>query len=576
MTSIFGCLCLLACSFGPSPDEVAPEPRNLTILAMNDWHGALYEAIDPEQEGWAYGGLPWFVASIDHLKKQHQHVMLVDGGDAFQGTWPINSSQGSGSVDVFSLLGVSAASVGNHEFDYGPSPLHQHPLRGALRYAAQKAPFPWLAANIYMKTASGETGERWTPEGITPWALVEQDGFRVAIIGLSTQETPTTTRSTYVQDLVFTDPVVAVQELLPEIEAANPDALIVTGHLTGSCKPKSYMEPEAECLPDGEIGRLLTELPRGTIDVIVAGHEHTLLSQRVGDTFVLESRHKGHAITGVSLSIGEEGVITEGSRLLPVFPVHHPAVRPGCDGGSYPRDPITVNGVNLSPSEKAIELVASLEHTSGSLCEVVGCADEDYITDREKASPLGALVSQAMMETMPEALVAVTNAGGLRANLSKGTIRREDIHAVMPFDNELVLVEVPGDDLKLLFEIGTSGAHGMLQVAGAQLTLHPSKVRSRDLNKNGSKEQWESSRLCTSTIGGRKLRKSEWYPIVTTDFLLTGGDHLGPAFSRARIIKEGPSLRDAIIDYVKAQGECLPSPAPEDASSPIQIEKCTL
>ena len=359
LISIFGCLSILACSFGPTPEDLPPKPRTLTILAMNDWHGALYEAADPEQQGWAYGGLPWFAASVDHLKSQHQHVMLVDGGDAFQGTWPINASQGSGSVDVLSLLGVSAASVGNHEFDYGPSPHHQHPLRGALHYAAKKASFPWLAANIYTKTASGEPGERWTPEGISPWAMVEHDGFRVAIIGLSTQETPTTTRSTYVQDLLFTDPVSAVIELLPEIEAANPDALIVTGHLTGSCKPRSYMEPEEECLPDGEIGRLLTELPRGTIDVIVAGHEHTLLSQRVGDTFVLESRHKGHAVTGVNLSIGEKGVLSDGSKLLPVFPVHHPVSDPGCDGGAFPREALSVNGIQMSPTSNNLNNVLS-------------------------------------------------------------------------------------------------------------------------------------------------------------------------------------------------------------------------
>ena len=575
---------IIGCVGHPPASPEAP-PKTLTLIAMNDWHGALYETPDPDQEGWAYGGLPTFKAMMDEIRGKHGDVLLVDGGDSFQGAWPINASKGKGAVEALNLLGVDAASVGNHEFDYGPSTENDHPLRGALLAAVKGAPFKWLAANVYEKTADGKRGPRWAPVGIQPWTMFKKGDVTVAVIGLSTQETPSTTRSTYVQDLLFIDPVEAVKNILPEIKEQGPDVIVVTGHLTGSCSPPSYLEEEEGCTPDGEIGRLLTELPRGTIDVIVAGHEHTVLRQRVGDTFVLESRHKGHALTGVTLHITPEGVDPDQSVLHPIYRNHHPSISPGCFGGTYPTTPISVGDSTLSPSDDAIRLLKDLENRAGSLCDVVGCAEAMYKTNREEESPLGRLVAKAMHASMPEASIAVTNSGGLRANLPSGTILRKDVHDVMPFDNKLMLVEISGEDLLTMLEIGTSGAHGMLQMVGLEVTLHPEKLRGRDLNQDGQVENWEKTRLCKATANGKAISPRKSYSIVTSDFLLTGGDHLGPAFKNARILKDGPTLRESIQSYIKAttrspgdndsEFKCLVNPEKLNERS-VRIEACKL
>ena len=83
-------------------------------------------------------------------------------------------------------------------------------------------------------------------------------------MGLTTTDTPTTTAPGNVGDLVFRDPVETVRALLPEIEAANVQVKVLVAHLTGSCKPGTYIRNDDPCTPDGEIGRLLTELPEGT------------------------------------------------------------------------------------------------------------------------------------------------------------------------------------------------------------------------------------------------------------------------------------------------------------------------
>lgn len=571
----FCILALMGCATVPTESTEQKAPPTLTVVAMNDWHGALYEMADPAKPGWAYGGLPWLVAAMDAIREESDAVLLVDAGDSFQGTWPVNSSEGMAAVRAFTLLGVDATTVGNHEFDYGPGKGNGHPLRGALYRAAKAAPYAWLTANVYHKTPEGGVGKLWKPEGITPWTLIQKGEFKVAVVGLSTQETPSTTRATHVADLAFEDPVVALRSLLPEIRAAGADAIVVTGHLTGSCQPKGYLEEAEECLPDGEIGRLLTELPRGTIDVLIVGHEHTMLRHRIGDTFVLEGRHKGHALNSVTLRMGTDGVDPDRSTLNPVFPIHHKSTDPGCSDTPFPLTPQMLGGRSLTPSKEAIELIQSEEKNSGSLCEKIGCSDGTYTTVGTHASHLGALVAKAMKHAMPQADVAITNAGGLRANLNSGVIRREDIHNVMPFDNKLLLAEMTGENLALLFRIGTSGAHGMLQMTGATTRVNPESTRTSDLNADGKSEKWETNRLCSVRVAGEKIRSKSLYKIVTTDFLLAGGDHLGLAFETTKILQEGPPLRQVIADYLQAQEKCLPTPQGESPTpNTVSMEQC--
>ena len=103
----------------------------------------------------------------------------------------------------------------------------------------------------------------------------------------------------------------------------------------------------------------------------------------------------------------------------------------------------------------------------------------------------------------------------------------------------------------------------MLQIHGARLTLHANQSKRRDLNGDGNKEVWESSRLCDGSVQGRPIDPRKTYRIVTTDFLATGGDHLGTAFEEAILLEEGAMLRDAILGYLRGRTECLPAPTNE-------------
>jgi 2',3'-cyclic-nucleotide 2'-phosphodiesterase (5'-nucleotidase family) len=547
-------LLLLSCR--PPEAPAAVRPVTLTFVAMNDFHGALYEKPVPDEPTRATGGLPWLVSAVEALRAEDPDLVLLDGGDSFQGDWPVNATKGEGSVRAFELLGVDVAAVGNHEFDYGLDALE----------AAAKTRTQWVAANI-----TRADGTRWSPEGVRPWAMVERKGVKVAVIGLSTTETPQTTVPKNVETLRFHDVVETVRGLIPEIEAAGADVTVVVGHLTGSCKPKGYVDVEP-CTPDGEIGRLVTELPPGAVDLIVAGHAHTVLATRVGDTFVLEDRAQGGVLGRLDLVVGPGGAEPDASVLHPPWPLVHDKADPGCEGGAFPTEPRDVGGRSLAPSPKALALIDELEARTGDLCEPVGCSATALQRERHRESAVGDVVADAMLAAFPDAHLAVQNSGGLRADLPAGTLRREHAQAVMPFDNRTMLVELTGAQVIDMFRIGSSGAHGVLQVAGASYGYDPARTQGSDRDGDGAVADWEKDRLCAVADDGAPIDPKGTYRVVTSDFLFAGGDHLGPAFQGARVLAEGPLVRDALLSYLRSRGEtCLGADGPVLASDAPRI-----
>lgn len=559
---------------GPSPDDDAV--RQLTLLFINDFHGALYEQPLRDDPELAVGGLPWLAGAIESVRNEVEAVVLLDGGDSFLGSWPVNATRGMGSVDVFNLLGVDVTVVGNHEFDYGPGGANLHPLRGALESAILSSDYNWVTANVF--EVDPETGQErlWAPQGLRRWVVIERNDVRVGIIGLTTTETPQTTLFHNVVDLRFADPVTILRDVIPEVEAEGVDVIVVLGHLMGSCEPAGYLELGEPCLPSDEVGRILTELPRGSIDILALGHSHSLMAHRWEDTLVVENRANGHVLGRIDLVVREAGLDLDSSTIHPPWPLLHQTVDPGCDDGEYPLDSLPVGGRLVEPSAAAFELVQRLEVEAGSLCDPIGCANERFVRQYEAECPVGNVVVDAIQTAFPGADVVVQNSGGLRADIVGGVVRREDLQAVMPFDNRLLLVELNGQQLEQLFTIGTSGAHGVLQVAGASYRYDPNETGGTDIDGDGQTDEWETDRLCYLLVDGHSVDAEQTYRVVVSDFLYSGGDHLGPVLSDSPILQEGPLIRDVLFQYVEDQELCLDDEGPlVDVDNPrIELGPC--
>ena len=556
--------CLIPLFLGCSSPSSTP-PKTLTIAALNDFHGALYE-FKTKNPNEVAGGLPWVSGLLQEWRATSTPLFVLDGGDLFQGSWPVNASKGAAAIEAFNLLGVDASAVGNHEFDYGGDPTG-HPLRQALLAGGAKAEWHWLSANI-VDTADHQP---WTPPGFSATAILDKGGVRIGVIGLSTTDTPETTLKKNVADLLFTDVVPTVAKEAATLRTQNVDLIAVVGHLSGAC-PKGT-NPLELCAPSGEVGRLLTELPKGTIDILVTGHSHKQMAFKHDETIVLQSGSKGQWVGRVDLAVENKEIRWDMTKIWSPVPVIHPPSEPDCAGGVFNPAPHLVGQWTVTPDPEAVALIQRWEKKTGNLCTAAGCTSAPLFRNRNGGSHLGSIVADAMHRAFPSADLALTNAGGLRANLPEGPLTMGHIQAVMPFDNRIVLVSIQGNKLQQLLEIGTSGAHGPLQLSGGTLVVTPNEGISRDLDQNGVSESWERNRLCSAHIGGQDIVPSKQYTIATTDFLLGGGDHLELAFDESTLLETGPLLRDYLVQWFSNQTPCV-SP-PKDGLKRLQEHDCT-
>jgi len=149
--------------------EAPAQGRRLTILATNDFHGAFHE--ERTRDGVAVGGAAALAATIDGVRGDvgADRVLLVDGGDLFQGTPLVNATEGMASVELFNRLGYDAVAIGNHEFDYRGPP---NDLRAPLEAAAAAASFPFLSANTFH-----DDGRPFVSKGIRGSVILERGGI---------------------------------------------------------------------------------------------------------------------------------------------------------------------------------------------------------------------------------------------------------------------------------------------------------------------------------------------------------------------------------------------------------------
>src|SRR5262245_26325319 len=193
----------------------------LRVLSINDFHGRLDPATYAWSRGRPIGGAAALKAAMDSAEAQCRCPTLrLDGGDEMQGTLLSNLSYGRSTVLAFNRMGIKAAAVGNHDFDWTVD---------TLRARMHDAKYAWLVANLFDSTS----GRR--PQWAEPWRMLELAGRRVAVIGFITRETKAIVRAGNLKNLEIREGAAPLADVLSDIRAQKPDLTIIVAHAGALC-----------------------------------------------------------------------------------------------------------------------------------------------------------------------------------------------------------------------------------------------------------------------------------------------------------------------------------------------------
>ena len=460
----------------PPPLPATSDSVRLAIIALNDFHGAL----EPQTPTWAGGDtiggaatLATYVAAI--RERYGEASLMLDGGDQMQGTIISNLNSGRASIDVLNALGVDAAAIGNHEFDWSVDTLQDRMAEAA---------YPFLAANIFEKS----TGER--PEWAVPYAWFERAGLRIAVIGAATTFTPVTTLPKYVEPYEFIEIAFAVNELVPRLAAEGADVIILVVHAGGIEEGHGGMRGEI-----ADAARLIT----APLDLIVSGHTHTRINAVVNGIPIVQAASSGTAL-GVAVLTFDRAA----GRVVDEF-----------------ADVWTTRAADVVPDSA---MAARVERWRAETADIanrpITQLAQTLVRDRRGESALGNLIADAQRAATGTQM-AMTNAGGIRADLQAGPVTFRDVYAVQPFQNVLIRLTMSGEQLRRGLEAAVTGSVG--QVSGVRFAFDPrrpvgERVRDAWLEDTGE-------RLIEN---GNVVSPERTYTMTVNNFMASGGDDYGP------------------------------------------------
>jgi 5'-nucleotidase len=501
----------------------------ITIIGTNDLHGHL-DALP------VFAG---YLTILRNLRAKDGGVVLLDAGDMFQGTLESNLYEGAPVVEVYNLLGYHGAAIGNHEFDYGPVGPSSTPKTpeddpvGALKARAAEARFPLLGANI--REASSGAPVTW--KNVFPSRLIEVAGVKVGIIGATTESTPETTNSINVKGLRFTALGPTVAEEVSRLRRDGAELLVLTVHAGAKCRTFTDPHDSSSCTQD-EITHAAKGWPTGFLHAVVSGHTHGGMAHYVNDIPIIQSFARGVAFGRIDVEV----VRTPGKPIAVHSTVYPP--RSICKRGVTPCRPDTYEGREIVPDAEVAKVVANhLAQADKARSRKLGVTITAPLTavyDRE--SQVGNLVVDLMLAARPSASVAITNGGGLRADIPVGQLTYGQFYEVIPFDNRFAILHMTGGQLRELIRQNLMSSRGILSVGGFRVAARC----------QGGKLQVELRRP-----HGKRIDDNQQLTVATSDFLATGGDG---AIARlglpkgAIFIEDGEPLRDVITRVLEKKG----------------------
>lgn len=233
----------------------------LVILHTNDTHSQIDPLPANHSKYPNQGGILARASLIDKYRETHQHVLLLDAGDFFQGTPYFNRFHGVLEMKLMSKLAYDVVTLGNHDFDIG--------IDGFMT-AQQHATFKFVNANYNF-------GQTPMAAVVQPFQIIEKGRYKIGVFGLGIDLNGLVPQGNFA-GIAMQDPYASAAAVIKELKDAKCNLIICLSHLG-----YQYEDKSKPC------DVLLAQKVQG-IDLILGGHTHTFME---GPTKVIQP--EGHS-----------------------------------------------------------------------------------------------------------------------------------------------------------------------------------------------------------------------------------------------------------------------------------------
>ncbi|EEF2248620.1 bifunctional UDP-sugar hydrolase/5'-nucleotidase [Salmonella enterica subsp. enterica serovar Infantis] len=495
----------------------------ITILHTNDHHGHFWRS--------EYGeyGLAAQKTLVDSIRKEVAQeggsVLLLSGGDINTGVPESDLQDAEPDFRGMNLIGYDAMAVGNHEFD--------NPLT-VLRQQEKWAKFPFLSANIYQKS----TGERL----FKPWAIFTRQDIKIAVIGLTTDDTAKIGNPEYFTDIEFRKPAEEAKVVIQELNMnEKPDVIIATTHMG------HYDNGDHGSNAPGDV-EMARSLPAGSLAMIVGGHSQDPVCMasenkkqvnyvpgtpcapdKQNGIWIVQAHEWGKYVGRADFEFRNGEMKMVNYQLIPV----NLKKKVTWDNGKSERVLYTPE---IAENPQMLSLLTPFQNKGKAQLEVkIGSVNGLLEGDRSKVrfvqTNMGRVILAAQI-ARTGADFGVMSGGGIRDSIEAGDITYKSVLKVQPFGNIVVYADMSG---KEVVDYLTAVAQ-MKPDSGA----YPQFANVSFVAKEG--------KLTELKIKGEPVDPAKTYRMARLSFNATGGDgypridnkpgYVNTGFIDAEVLKE--------------------------------------
>ncbi|ELP5680714.1 bifunctional UDP-sugar hydrolase/5'-nucleotidase [Salmonella enterica] len=498
----------------------------ITILHTNDHHGHFWRS--------EYGeyGLAAQKTLVDSIRKEVAQeggsVLLLSGGDINTGVPESDLQDAEPDFRGMNLIGYDAMAVGNHEFD--------NPLT-VLRQQEKWAKFPFLSANIYQKS----TGERL----FKPWAIFTRQDIKIAVIGLTTDDTAKIGNPEYFTDIEFRKPAEEAKVVIQELNMnEKPDVIIAATHMG------HYDNGDHGSNAPGDV-EMARSLPAGSLAMIVGGHSQDPVCMasenkkqvnyvpgtpcspdKQNGIWIVQAHEWGKYVGRADFEFRNGEMKMVNYQLIPV----NLKKKVTWDNGKSERVLYTPE---IAENPQMLSLLTPFQNKGKAQLEVkIGSVNGLLEGDRSKVrfvqTNMGRVILAAQI-ARTGADFGVMSGGGIRDSIESGDITYKSVLRVQPFGNIVVYADMSG---KEVIDYLTAVAQ-MKPDSGA----YPQFANVSFVAKEG--------KLTDLKIKGEPIDPAKTYRMATLSFNATGGDGYPRIDNKPGYVNTGFIDAEALKEFIQ-------------------------
>ena len=230
------------------------ETKKITILHTNDVHSHIDPFPVDHPRNPNMGGAARRAAIIENIRKEEEHVLLLDAGDIFQGTPYFNYYGGELEFKLMSMMQYDLATIGNHDFDNGIEGLYAQLPHAQFEFVSANYDFKNTVLNSHVK----------------PYKIFNKGGIKIGVFGLGIELEGLVDKKAY-KETVYLNPIEVAQDMTRILKQNKKcDLVICLSHLGFNYKN------EPNKISDLDLAKKTKD-----IDLIIGGHTHTFLDKPV-------------------------------------------------------------------------------------------------------------------------------------------------------------------------------------------------------------------------------------------------------------------------------------------------------